>query len=77
MSDQEIQKIYDKLEELREMVNQALYVGNGKPAVMSRLEFIETWIKQQVSEKAVKTDWATWVFRLALMIILYKIGWQH
>lgn len=77
VSDQEIQKVYDKLEELRETVNSAIYIGNGKPAIISRLDSIENWIKQQVSDKAARVDWFTWAFRLVLLIILYKMGFQH
>lgn len=77
MSDAEIQKIYDKLEELNQKFDNAIYIGNGKPAIMSRLENIEGWIKQQAANKAMTVDWATWGFRLFLLIILYRMGFHH
>lgn len=77
MSDQEIQKVYDKLEELSKKFDEAIYIGNGKPAIMTRLERIEHWIKEEMAGKAQRIDWWTWAFRLFLLIILYKIGLKH
>lgn len=72
MGENDVSKIYEKLEELNNKFDEAIYIGRERPAVMPRLEKIEGWIKEETRTRTVRIDWATWIFRAGLIWLLYQ-----